>query len=369
MKVLLFARSDLRKKPGGDGWQLGECRDFLASKGFAAELLERPDPRVLRTAGVLLLFNLNVVHEHLLLLSAAERLGIPVLLFPIYHSLELYHRCGRFPPYRFLSSMEIESMERLRSLSSACRGNRHRGSALREVILGHRSGQVRLLEACRFVLCSSRAEGESLRADFPGLDPGKLRVVPNFVNPERLGLIGRGRELRRRGTAVLQVGRIEDLKNQLALVHALAGTGLEARFLGRPNPFHWWYVRAFRKALETLPGASHLSEVAAERYTETFLAARVHVQPSWVEAIGQVSLEAMALGCEVVLTKHSHAWEYLGTSARRVDPSDRAALKAAVVEAYGSWTLEGAKRRSEEVLSWGARDVALTALLDALAEL
>lgn len=109
---------------------------------------------------------------------------------------------------------------------------------------------------------------------------------------------------------VLCVGRLESRKNQLSLLHALAGVAFPVVFAGGGSCYQPEYaesVRRFNRAGRTII----LPEVTAEQLSTLFKEAAVHVLPSFCELPGLVSIESYLSGTPVVVTNTGSTYDYL----------------------------------------------------------
>lgn len=174
------------------------------------------------------------------------------------------------------------------------------------------------------------------------LDRWPLRSGPP-PRREALGQIGLDRGLDR---LVVCVARIETRKNQLALVEAvrrLPGTGLA--LIGPIDEAA--YARRVAAAARAMGRVAFVGLQPQEALAELLVGADVHVLPSLYETPGLATLEAAAVGCEVVVTPGGSAAEYLGDLghvARSVRPAH---LVAAIEEATSSPTQPAMRHRVE----------------------
>jgi len=65
-----------------------------------------------------------------------------------------------------------------------------------------------------------------------------------------------------------------------------------------------------------------------------YKAAKVHVLPSWFETTGLSSLEAGAMGCNIVVTRKGDTEEYFKDMAYYCEPDDVESIRNAVLQAY-----------------------------------
>jgi glycosyltransferase involved in cell wall biosynthesis len=169
-------------------------------------------------------------------------------------------------------------------------------------------------------------------ADLYGVDPSRVRVVPNGGGepaPDRTAPASRLRELGLDGDFVLQVGRIEPRKNQLAALVAierLPGVTLAVAGPERDG--------AMVAKLRSSPRSRVLGLVDRPTLELLYKSARAVVVPSLYEGFGMPVLEAMARGQVVVASNRSSLPEVGGDAALYVDdPNDDAALAAALDQA------------------------------------
>jgi glycosyltransferase involved in cell wall biosynthesis len=167
-----------------------------------------------------------------------------------------------------------------------------------------------------------------------GFDPGRLRLVPWGVDPERAepAEVQRVRDRYRLDQPfVLWTGTIEPRKNLPVLLDAfrqLDRHGLELVLVG---PKGW--NEDVRAHLGTAAGRVRtLGFVPDEDKRALYSAASVFCLPSRREGFGLPVLEAMAQGTPVVTSTGTATAEVAGDAARLVDPTDSAALAAALAE-------------------------------------
>jgi len=126
-------------------------------------------------------------------------------------------------------------------------------------------------------------------------------------------------------------GRVEPLKNQLALVEAVAAVdGAALLLIGSRRPTRY-ADRVFRRADRRLSGRwAWLGEQRAEDMPAVFSQLDVHVMPAFRDVANLVTLEAAAAGCEVVVSTTGAMAEYLGPLVRLAPSYSSAAIAAAI---------------------------------------
>lgn len=344
-RVLLCGRPDLLTKPGGDTRQLLSLERHLGPRArLSLEL--RP---ALDDIDLVHLFNLSRPVEPAVQLDWARRHGRPTVLTPIYQDLREYNRLGRHGAgqlaFRALGARDgrLETVRALLNLARAggrglraglpllARGALERGA---EAALALQAG---ILANSDLLVFNSALEEQTVQRCLPTVPARPSAVVPVGVDPDELAAADPRPFLRRYGLApgfVLSVGRIEDIKNQLALIRALERERtLQLVLVGPPNPRHAGYVNAVARAAAARPRTMLVHRLERPLLLSAMAAAAVHVLPSWFETAGLVSLEAAALGCAVVSTDRGYARGHLGEDAGYCDPSAPTSIRRAVLDA------------------------------------
>jgi glycosyltransferase involved in cell wall biosynthesis len=104
--------------------------------------------------------------------------------------------------------------------------------------------------------------------------------------------------------------------------------------IGKPAPNHGGYLTEIKKAAGS--NVHIVGEVAHEHLPAYYAAAKVHVLASWMETTGLSSLEAGAMGCNLVITDKGDTREYFGDRAFYCDPSSVQSIRDAIVNAYNA---------------------------------
>src|SRR5690606_19648034 len=160
------------------------------------------------------------------------------------------------------------------------------------------------------------------------------RVIPNGINISEVRAIYP--DAPKYHNAVLCMARIEPIKNQLGLVRAMHGSGIPLFIHGKPSPNHAAYFEACRAAAAGDANIHIGSWLTAPELYAAYSAAKVHVLPSYFETTGLSSLEAAAMGCNIVVSPNGDTRDYFGDFAWYCDPSDPASIRAAVDAAYAA---------------------------------
>jgi glycosyltransferase involved in cell wall biosynthesis len=130
---------------------------------------------------------------------------------------------------------------------------------------------------------------------------------------------------------ILCVGRIEGIKNQINLIRGINGTKYRLIIIGSPSPNQTAYYNACRKM--AMANIVFIDNIPQESLVEYYQRAKVHVLPSWFETTGLSSLEAGAMGCNIVITDKGDTREYFEDFAFYADPGDPASILSAIDKA------------------------------------
>jgi len=307
-------------------------------------------------------FNLSRPLEPALQAAHARRAGLPVVCTPIYQDLREYNRRGRHGAgravYRWLRESDAR-LEDARALVNLLRaGPQHLGrharlagdlarSALQDGGLAVQL-QRQVLTQCAAVVYNSASEAETLHRL---LQPPALpleAIVPVSIDPDEFSALDRGQFRQRLGLDryVLCVARIEDLKNQLGLVRALADDSCPLVLVGAVNPHHRGYLAEVRRAAKQRGRTLLLPPLPRPQLLSAMAGAAAHVLPSWFETAGLVSLEAAAAGCPVVSTDRGYTRAVLGEEAHYCDPGDGRSIGDAVRHAVRAGPSPALRRRA-----------------------
>jgi len=358
-QVLLCGRPNLLTKPGGDTRQiLGLKRHLDLLSAGRADLSFELRPR-LQGVDLVHVFNLSRPVEPALQADHARRHGVPVVCSPIFQDLWEYNRRGRFGAGRALFQLLGGSDSGLEAVRAALNLARSGPAGLAGIPLLARSRGLQLqrhvLEKSQVVLFNSDFEAQTVRTCLGELEHlPAARTVPVGVDPDEFSAPDPAPFCDAHGLApgfVLCVGRLEDLKNQLGLLRALAREPVDLVLIGQTNPLHRGYARAVRRAAaRRVRRLAHTRTLLIERLERPLLvsamaAAAVHVLPSWFETAGLTSLEAALAGCAVVSTSRGYAPAYLGDDAHYCDPGDPESLRTAVAQALRKGPSPALRRR------------------------
>lgn len=211
------------------------------------------------------------------------------------------------------------------------------------------------IKSSDLILPNSQEEGE-LCCRFARAEDGieKIRVVYNGVDVKDVKILDEKEFFSKyqipRGY-VLQVGRVEYLKNPMNLINALSDNPeIPIVFLGGAKDYSPYFKQI--KKLAAKRGNVHFVEKVPHDDVYSFYRyANVHVLLSMRESPGLVSLEALSQGCPIVISDERFLplTTYFHDHYESVNPYDREAIKRAVLKSYN----KGHKDIDLSEFSWG----------------
>lgn len=321
--ILFLARPNLLTDPGGDTIQILRTAEALRRQGLHVDV--NPPTPDYRRYDLLHFFNLIDPEDILGHIRRTDQPFVVSTIYVDYREYDRYHRrdliglANRLLPYNTVEYFKTVGKWLLRGESL---------SSPEFLWRGHRGAIRHILKKAAHLLPNSENEYRRLLADYPRSVRGKpYTVVPNAVDPDRFYPQPTGER-----DAVLCISRIEGRKNHLNLIRALEGTNIPLVFVGAPAKNQPEYYRKCKQAA----GDSVRFEgfVPNDRLGPYYLRARVHVLPSWFETTGLTSLEAAAMGCNIVVGDRGDVRDYFGPNAWYCEPGDPTSIRNAVLAAW-----------------------------------
>ena len=345
--VFLAGKLTAMVAPGGGETQMEGTAEGLCGLGIRARMW-RPWEEPLGKVRCLHLF--GSAAEHLPLVEAARRAGLPVVLSTIaWFDWRAYWR----QPGGLL--------ERAKSVT---------GYFARSAFPQLPSWRRRLYQAADLLLPNSNAEAAQLMRYFQ-VPVEKIHVVPNGADPRfaeadpqpflrLLAQQAAGASTKAAGSApgagrfVLYVGRIEPRKNQLGLIRAMQGTGVPIVLVGDAVPGHERYWRACCDeadgTVSFFPRIDHDDPLLGSAYAACGCLALT----GWYETPGLAAIEAAMTGTPLVLPREGSADEYFGSDAVYVACDDLPGIRCAVLQALQRPRDPAIARRIRDHFTWTA---------------
>jgi len=323
MKIAFITRSTLYSVPGGDTEQIVQTARFLKELGIGVELFLTTEKIDYSKYDLVHVFNITRPADILFHISRTTKPVVVSTILVDYTEYDTHHRKGlpglilRFFPaganeYVKTIARWIFRKDSLQSKSYLWKGQR---KSIREI-----------LQKASLLLPNSEAEYRTLEEMY-GVKKN-YSVIHNGIDHSLFSFLP---EIKKDDKLVLSAARIEGRKNQLNLIKALNDTPYTLLLTGMPAPNQRRYYDACKKIAS--PNIIFCGRVPVRTLLEYYSKAKVHVLPSWHETCGLSSLEAAAMGCNIVITDKGFTREYFGDDAFYCDPGNPDSIFQAVERA------------------------------------
>ncbi|HEY4154139.1 MAG TPA: glycosyltransferase family 4 protein [Puia sp.] len=323
MKVVLISRATLYSVKGGDSVQVLQTAKQLGRLGISADVKLTNEPINYSNYDLLHFFNITRPAD---ILFHIRKAGKPFVISTIlidYSNYDQQYRKGL--PGIFMRLFPADNLEYVKCIARYLKGQ-DKLMTLSYLWMGQNRSIRELLLKASLLFSNSQLETTRIEQQFRI----KTNCIPvhNGVDTE---LFRYNDSLKKDKYLVLCAARIEGIKNQLNLIRALRGTEYTLLLVGAPAPNHQSYYRECRKiASSNIRFIGFTDQAELVHYYQR---AKVHVLPSWFEACGLSSMEAAAMGCNIVITSKGYTREYYGEYAFYCDPGSPDSIFKAVNEA------------------------------------
>jgi len=319
MRVAFITRSTLYSVPGGDTVQIVQTAQQLTSMGVEANVLLSNERIDYERYNLLHFFNITRPAD---ILYHSKKAGKPFVVSTIlcnYSEYDKHHRKGIGALFSYLPP---DSIEYLKTIARWLLGKDHL-SSINYTWKGQRKSIIEILHRATMILPNSESEYRRVGQNY--LSKVNNMVVPNGINPS---LFHRSNSIKKEDKLVLCVARIEGIKNQINLIKALNNTTYKLLIIGACSPNQIDYYNECRSiAADNISFINHIPQNELVAYYER---AKVHVLPSWFETTGLSSIEAAAMGCNIVITDKGDTREYFENDAYYCDPANPESILDAI---------------------------------------
>lgn len=341
MKVIMLGRIGLLKNGGGDKIQVENTAKELRNLGVTVDVSSDLTAD-LSNYDIVHIFQLDWGSEAYLHAKRAKKLGKPVVLSPIHHSVAEVKRYDdiytfgfrKLAKYLFNDQFKRDMLKNVyRTISDP---SRIFPTSL-GLVYGLKNLHKKTLELVDTVFVQTEKEALDLKETYD--------TTFNFVKvPNGVGEVFiTKKEFTNTlpiSDYIICVGRIEPRKNQINIIKAIEQMRAELKkdiglvFIGLESIHkHKTYIKLFRKELDRKPWIIHIPSVPYEEIPGYYHFAKVCVSASWFETTGLTSLEAIFCKTNAVAAG-DQAKEYLGALAAYCDPGDITSIKNATIQQY-----------------------------------
>lgn len=319
LKIAFIVRSTIYKVVGGDSQQVINTANELKKLGVDVDIILSNEKVDYSKYDLLHLFNIIRPADHLLHLQKSNK---PLVVSTIYLDYSEFDHYGRSyiqkQLFRFVGKDGAEFMKNnYRFLLGQDR------LASKEYILGHRKAIKKIISNAKLLLPNSKSEYLRLENDYNISQ--QYHVVPNGINSE---VFKRIPYVDRIDNQVICVGQIYGLKNQHRLIEAVSDLDVSLVIIGKSPPNHIPYNNYCRSIAGS--NVTFHNFMLQEQLLEHYAQSKVHALPSWFETTGLSSLEAGAMGCNLVVGSGGDTHDYFEGKASFCYADDVKSIKKAL---------------------------------------
>lgn len=324
MRVALVSRSSLFTVKGGDTIQVVKTAEELGRLGIQADVHLASARIDYRRYDLMHYFNITRPADHLLHIRKSRK---PYLVSTIYLDYTSFDRYGR--GWLYGSLFRAAGRDGAEYLKNVYRYLKKQDKLISpEYLAGHLRAIRKILHGAALVLPNSESEYRRVVAG-TGYR-GKYAIIPNGVDSALFGTL----PAVPRHDKVLCVAQVYGMKNQHLLIRACRDLDIPLEIIGKAPPNHTGYYRYCRRIAGRK--TAFYDFMPQEELKARYAGAKVHALPSWFETTGLTSLEAGAMGCNLVVGEGGDTRDYFGDKAFYSDARALESLRCAVASALAA---------------------------------
>jgi len=351
MKVLFQTRTNLFEAPGGDMVQMLKTKEFLEKTGIQVDISLDFEPN-LEGYDLVHLFNLMEPQDIYLQLKNAQRQNKKVVLSTIYGLYTEFERKARGGLFQkianFLSPYQIVY---IKTLVKHYKEKRMHKGVLQMLYKGHYGLMKEIVDNTSVFLPNSDSEMKRVATEFKLKNP-KYVSIPNAIDKSVFtdSDDNQTNPFLKHKDCILCAARIEGRKSTLNLVRAVKNTKYQLVLVGKESQNQKEYVNQVH--LEAGKNVTFLGAISHEELKKLYQVCKVHALVSWMETPGLSSLEAAAMGKNIVVTTKGDTYDYFEDYAFYCEPDDIESIKKAITKAYDGPVNPKLKQKILEKYTW-----------------
>ena len=335
MKVLFQTRSNLFNAPGGDMVQMLKTKEFLEKKGVQVDISLEFEPD-LKDYDLVHLFNLMEPQDIYLQMVNAKKQNKKIALSTIYGLYTEFERKARGGLFQklanFLSPYQIGY---IKVVVKHFFEKRFHNGVINMLYKGYYGLMKEIVDNTDVFLPNSTSEMERVATEFK-IKNYNFVVIPNAIDKsifsdDNIESVNKFSEYE---NCVVCAARIEGRKSTLNLVRAVNNTPYKLILVGKESQNQKKYVEQVHR--EAKENVIFLGAIPHNDLKDLYRVAKVHALVSWMETPGLSSLEAAAMGCNIVVTKKGDTYDYFGDYAFYCEPDDVTSIKSAIEKAFST---------------------------------
>jgi glycosyltransferase involved in cell wall biosynthesis len=323
MKVAMISRSSLFASKGGDTIQIQQTARHLKKMNIHVDIRLANEKINYQEYDLLHFFNLTRPADILPHVKKSHTPFVVTSLLIDYSEFDQHYRKGISGKiFRHLSAGQVEYFKMIGRLAKG----QDNVISFFYLINGHSKSIQTIIAKAAMLLPNSQMEYDNLVQSFSRKP--SYSIIPNGIDDELFALPA---NKQKDPNLILCVARIEGLKNQMNLISALNHSKYQLYLIGSAAVNqNEYYLKCKKIAAPNIHFIDHLPQKELIGYYQK---AKVHVLPSWFETCGLSTLEAAAMGCNIVITDRGYASEYYDGHAFYCDPESPSSILGAIEKA------------------------------------
>lgn len=352
MRVLFQTRTNIYDAPGGDLIQMLKTKEFLEKKGVKVDISLEFEPN-LDDYDFVHLFNLMDPEDIYLQMMNAKKQHKKIVLSTIYGLYSEFERKARGGLFQKVANiLTPNQINYLKIIIKHYKEKRMHKGVYKMMLRGNYALTKEIADNTAVFLPNSVSEMNRVAKEYK-LKNYKFVSVPNAVDKsifnEEAGN-DKPNPFAEYENCILCAARIEGRKSTLNLVRAVKDTNYKLVLVGKESPNQKKYVEQVHQ--EAGDNVFFLGAVSHDQLRDLYKVAKVHALASWMETPGLSSLEAAAMGCNIVVTKKGDTQDYFGDYAFYCEPDDVNSIRNAIDRAFNSPVNPELKKKVLENYIW-----------------
>jgi glycosyltransferase involved in cell wall biosynthesis len=337
MKVLFQTRTNVFDAPGGDLIQMLKTKEFLEKRDVQVDISLEFEPD-LKNYDIVHLFNLMDPEDIYLQMANAKKQNKKIALSTIYGLYAEFERKARGGLFQKLANiLTPNQINYIKIITKHYKEKRMHKGVYKMMLKGNYALTKEIADNTDVFLPNSVSEMHRVAKEY-NLKDYKFVSVPNAVDksifsecPEKDSVENPFIQFK---DCILCAARIEGRKSTLNLVRAVKNSSYKLVLVGKESQNQKKYVDQVHK--EAGNNVFFLGAVSHNELRDLYKVAKVHALASWMETPGLSSLEAAAMGCNIVVTKKGDTVDYFEDYAFYCEPDDVSSIRNAIDMAYNS---------------------------------
>ena len=353
MKVLFQSRSNLYTAPGGDTTQIEKTKQYLEELGVQVDISIELEPD-LTGYDVVHLFNLMDPQELYMQIKHAKKHNKKLALSTIYGLYTEFERKARGGfAQKVANILSPYTINYIKTFLRHLKDGRMNKGVYYMLFRGYYRLAKKVTESVDVFLPNSFSEMKRVEREYK-LKDYKYVVVPNAVdtrlfNPDGIKIDDLDSDMLKYSNCVLSVARIEGRKSTLNLIKAV-GDKYPLVLIGNETKNDPAFIKAVHDAAG--PNVHFMGAIPHDKLPVFYKLAKVHALISWMETPGLSSLEAGAMGTNIVITEKGDTRDYFENYAFYCEPDDVASIREAIDKAYETPFNQKLKEKIEAEYIW-----------------